>query len=86
MILRYSLAVIESRDENNYIRDRIGTSHWIGVSDKETQRKYKSVHGNLITWANWDSGEPNNLWGGKVNQEIFEAMLAHSLKNSKVSK
>ena len=32
---------------------------WIGISDTETEGLWRDVRGNVISYTNWKTGEPN---------------------------
>ena len=60
----FSLAVIESDAENDYIRKRMNGDKWIGITDKAKEGQYLTVHGDNMPWAKWSFGEPNGCCGG----------------------
>ena len=64
-IFRFSLAVINGEDENDYIAAKTGGYSWIGFSDKSEEGTFRSVHGDTMSWKNWWTGEPNDA-GGKL--------------------
>eukprot|EP00760_Papus_ankaliazontas_P038522 PhM_4_TR9165/c0_g1_i1/m.68593 len=69
------LATLTSANENNAAKAAIllSTSVWFGLSDGETANVYKWLDGpeagQLATYFNWDSGEPNDK-KDNTNDEI----------------
>lgn len=65
------LVIIDSQEENNFIRDtyRIPLKAekedilWIGLSDVAEEGIFIWVNGEIPTYTNWSSGEPNNDYG-----------------------
>lgn len=66
------LVIINSMEENNFIKTtyRIplkGNVHddvlWIGLSDAQEEGIFRWVNGEIPTFTNWSSGEPNNDYG-----------------------
>ncbi|XP_058863031.1 hepatic lectin-like isoform X10 [Acipenser ruthenus] len=56
-----SLAVISSNQELDYLKSRIGSTHyWLGLSDSETEGSWKWLDGRPVEKRFWNSGEPNN--------------------------
>ncbi|XP_058863030.1 hepatic lectin-like isoform X9 [Acipenser ruthenus] len=56
-----SLAVISSDQELDYLKSRIGSTHyWLGLSDSETEGSWKWLDGRPVEKRFWNSGEPNN--------------------------
>ena len=64
MYSRFSLVVIESADENKYIKERMSGDKWIGITDKDQEGNYVTVHGGPVPWKFYAVGEPNNCCGG----------------------
>ena len=61
---RFSLVVIENAAENSYVKDRMGADKWIGITDKDQEGNYVTVHGSTVPWKLYATGEPNNCCGG----------------------
>jgi VCBS repeat-containing protein len=56
-----SLAVINSLEENEFIRSNSGNnSKWIGYSDRDQEGSFEWANGSSSDFTNWASGEPNN--------------------------
>ncbi|XP_030607282.1 C-type lectin domain family 4 member M-like isoform X2 [Archocentrus centrarchus] len=58
-----SLAIINSKEEQKFIRQQQETIIWIGLTDKETEGVWKWVDETPLTGSFWYSGEPNNYRG-----------------------
>lgn len=63
------LVIINSVEENNYVASLIGgTDIWIGINDKDVEgvfkKKISPTEEEVISYSNWNSGEPNNGYGG----------------------
>lgn len=58
------LVVINNAEENEYIRNAImASSAWIGYTDEAFEGNWAWVNGDAATYENWQSGQPNNLYG-----------------------
>ena len=57
------LIAIESPGENTALADRIDRSVWIGAHDGEDEGTFRWARGNLIEYAAWGSGQPDDLGG-----------------------
>ena len=64
------LVIIDSKDENDFIRVtyRIPLKVeedilWIGLSDVAEEGTFRWVNEEIPTFTNWSSGEPNNDYG-----------------------
>ena len=71
----YHLAEIQSSTENDLVKNLVGSKGktWIGANDKATEGTWLYNDGTAVTYTNWNSGEPNNLF----NQDCA-AMYAKS--------
>jgi hypothetical protein len=57
------LIAIESPEENTALADHIDRSVWIGAHDGEAEGTFSWARGNLIEYAAWGSGQPDDLGG-----------------------
>lgn len=69
------LVVIEDQAENDWLIGAFNVAatemgYWIGYTDKEQEGVWKTVTGEIPTYTNWLSGEPNN-GGGRENYALF---------------
>ncbi|XP_033894138.3 low affinity immunoglobulin epsilon Fc receptor-like isoform X1 [Acipenser ruthenus] len=56
-----SLAVASSIAELAYLKERIEESHWIGLSDLETEGQWKWLDGTEVGKSYWKSAQPDNF-------------------------
>ncbi|XP_028678531.1 hepatic lectin-like [Erpetoichthys calabaricus] len=54
------LAVINSEDEKNFIKNKITEDFWVGLSDLEKENEWKWITGESVDKRFWAPGEPNN--------------------------
>ena len=55
------LAVVNNAAENEFIRSGImAADAWIGLTDEAQEGNFQWVTGEVVTYTNWYSGEPNN--------------------------
>ena len=54
------LAVPDDATENAVIAAFISGQTWIGISDLNVETQYTAVTGQLLTFFNWENGEPDN--------------------------
>lgn len=63
--LRGYLATITSAEENAFCLSKLTGEGWIGASDETVEGTWRWVtgpeSGNLLSYTNWSSSEPNNL-------------------------
>uniref|UniRef100_A0A3Q2VYI9 C-type lectin domain-containing protein n=1 Tax=Haplochromis burtoni TaxID=8153 RepID=A0A3Q2VYI9_HAPBU len=52
------LMIINRREEQNFV-NQFKKSLWIGLTDSETDGRWKWVDGTRMTTSYWNSGEPN---------------------------
>ena len=68
---------IDSADENDFINKEFlsgGEDYWIGLTDAETENRWKWIDGSKLTgYTNWISGEPNNY----NNEDCAEIKKGH---------
>ncbi|XP_059149107.1 macrophage mannose receptor 1-like [Physella acuta] len=72
-----TLASIANDAENRYIFSQITRGYndgvWIGLNDQKRENSFEWTDNSLVTYTNWNPGEPNN-----VNQEDCVTMLANA--------
>lgn len=60
------LVVINDAAENDFISDAImASSAWIGFTDEALEDEFVWTNGDPVTYTNWQSGQPNNLYGAE---------------------
>jgi len=68
------LASIADASENEFVRSlassAVGVDSWIGFNDAAVEGVFVWSSGEQVTFANWNSGEPNNL-GNEDAAQIF---------------
>ncbi|XP_078391963.1 CD209 antigen-like protein C [Cetorhinus maximus] len=58
------LIFINTEQEQNFIIKSIENnpgSHWIGLTDRESEGNWKWVDGSPVSFTRWGQGEPNNM-------------------------
>jgi Ca2+-binding RTX toxin-like protein len=60
-----NLVTINSAAEQDYLISTFGSSEWLwtGLTDKETERTFKWISGEALTYENWAGTQPDN-WAG----------------------
>lgn len=53
------LVTVTTLAENNFLFN-LWPNGWIGLTDEVVEGQWRWVTGEPFTWANWNSGEPNN--------------------------
>ena len=79
------LATITSAGENTFIAGLITRSAWLGGSDDVIEGNWTWRNGpeagQGFTYTNWESGEPNNAWGGAWGGEDYLEILVNGRWN-----
>ncbi|XP_058864089.1 hepatic lectin-like isoform X8 [Acipenser ruthenus] len=71
-----SLALISSAQELDYLKSRIGSTHyWLGLSDSETEGSWKWLDGRTVETRFWNSGEPNNAGNNEDCGKVTSSKL-----------
>lgn len=80
-----NLVIINSAEENTFVKNFLNTDSWIGLTDEATENTWLDVLGNALAYTNWSSGEPNNtgsnehyaamvkstgLWNDDINSNV----------------
>lgn len=61
-----TLASINSKREQDFVKQIIADSVWIGLSNKQ---EWEWTDGSSVTYVNWSAGEPNNGGTSNVTEE-----------------
>ncbi|MEI6950289.1 SpoIID/LytB domain-containing protein [Paraflavisolibacter sp. H34] len=73
------LATLTSREENNFVFQRIkgkGISPWLGLYNTGKPGKFRWISGKKVNYKNWADGQPDNKGASKGRvQEPFVQML-----------
>ncbi|XP_030643635.1 CD209 antigen-like protein C [Chanos chanos] len=73
------LVIINSKEEQLFLTSQ-STRAWIGLSDIDTEGKWKWVDGRALSTGYWMPGEPNDAGGGEDCGELLPT-LPDPLKN-----
>ncbi len=57
------LAIPKNSAENTFLINFITADSWIGITDEAVEGTWLDIHGNTLTYTNWNAGEPNNTNG-----------------------
>ena len=63
------LVSINDQNEQEWLVQTFGSSqlYWIGLTDQETEGVWQWTSGDLLSYTNWNVGEPSNSWGSGEN-------------------
>ncbi|MEO8179116.1 MAG: C-type lectin domain-containing protein [Deltaproteobacteria bacterium] len=59
------LAVVDSREEDEFLGRQLDVSFWLGASDRFQEGRVVWSGGAPLVFSNWAMGEPNNYQGGE---------------------
>ena len=65
------LLEVNSAAENEFIKDKIRESIFIGLTDQAREGRFEWVSGDPVDFTNWNSGEPNDYRGREDVVEMF---------------
>jgi len=55
------LVTIDSREEDDFLSDRMGVTFWIGASDRVQEGRVVGVEGATLPFTNWAAGQPDDF-------------------------
>ncbi len=76
------LAVVNSAEENTYLKDAVNYNAWIGFTDKNSEGSFSWVNGETVNYTNWNNGEPNDYGSGEDYTEMRNNGKWNDLPNS----
>ncbi|KAK3611692.1 hypothetical protein CHS0354_034357 [Potamilus streckersoni] len=70
--LKASVSTAKTKDENDFIGALVapGKDIWVGLSDAEKEGVWKWIDSTLVTWFNWQPGQPDN-WNNEEDHAIM---------------
>lgn len=70
------LAIVGSREEDEFLASLSRSHVWIGASDEQEEGSWTWLDGTPVEYANWDSDEPNNAKNPKTGQRENYLMMS----------
>uniref|UniRef100_A0A8C3WJT7 Mannose-binding protein C n=1 Tax=Catagonus wagneri TaxID=51154 RepID=A0A8C3WJT7_9CETA len=67
-----SVATPTNAEENKAIQELIDAEAFLGITDEETEGQFVDLTGKMVTYQNWNDGEPNNADSAEHCVEILK--------------
>lgn len=66
------LASAYSQEENDFVRELIESSSWMGFNDTDLEGTWVWSGGSSVDYTNWNLGEPNDLRGEDCGEIYYK--------------